>query len=338
MLSTHTVNLIPYEGVSPQFASTPIAALPGHAVVGRVTLGHRAWLGAGSVIRADGHYVTAGDDFQLGRGATVHISHERYPTVMGHRVRVGAGAVVHACHLGNDVLVEEGSVILDGASVGDGAVIAAGSIVYPRSELEGGMLYAGRPAKPVRRLTPLEYESRANELYERNLKAKTEWLCRPIAATCADSAFIAKTAGLLGDVRLEASSSVWFGCQLDAQHAPISIGERCNVQDNSILIAQSMGITLGADTTIGHNVTLEDCSVGARCLVGMGSLISTGTEIPDNTFVAAGCVTAEGQKLSGGYVWGGNPAKIIGNMDDKKIEIILITSRVYAEYAQKLKD
>ena len=67
--------LLAYDGVSPRFASAPAHAGAGAAVLGRATLGKSAWLGARSVIRADGHYIEIGDDFRLGARATVHIAH-----------------------------------------------------------------------------------------------------------------------------------------------------------------------------------------------------------------------------------------------------------------------
>ena len=330
-------NLIPSEGSRPSLASLPLAALPGHAVVGRVTLGAWAWLGAGSVIRADGHFVRIGDGLHMGRGATVHIAHELYPTLIGDRVCIGADAVIHACTVGDDVVVERGAVILDGAVVGAGSVIEAGSIVYPRSTLEPDTLYTGRPAAPVRVLSPHERLARAELQRARNAAAQSEWACRPTATSAASNAFVAGTCDLDGDVHLHDGASLWFGCRLDGREGPISIGRLCNVQDNSVLRAGPGGMFLGEQTTIGHNVQLSDCSVGARCLVGIGSRIAPGTLIDDDTFVAGGCVTEPGQHLTGGIVWGGDPARPIGEMNEAKRTAILNIATVYAAYADALR-
>ena len=97
------------------------------------------------------------------------------------------------------------------------------------------------------------------------------------------------------------------------------------------------GMFLGEQTTIGHNVQLSDCSVGARCLVGIGSRIAPGTLIDDDTFVAGGCVTEPGQHLTGGIVWGGDPARPIGEMNEAKRTAILNIATVYAAYADALR-
>lgn len=333
----HRLHLLSYDGVSPVLAGPPRVALAGHALIGRLTLGHSAWLGAGSVIRADGHFVRIGDRFTMGRGATIHIAHERYPTIVHDDVCVGANAVVHACTVGARCVIEEDCVVLDGAEVGDGAVLEAGSIVFPRSRIEGGWLHAGRPAKPVRALGEGEALQRAQALCARIESADPSWPGPGQAALAAPDAFVADTAALAGDVRLAAGASVWYGCRLDARAAPIVLGVRCNVQDNSVLATTAGGISIGEDSTIGHNVVLEDCSVGARCLVGMGSRIAAGTVIPDDTFVAGGCVTAPGQVLESGGVWGGAPARRIGDFDESRRRGVHLTAVIYAEYARQLR-
>jgi len=330
-------HLLPYAGVGPELAGAPRAAQAGHALIGRLTLGRSAWLAAGSVIRADGHFVRIGERFVLGRGATVHIAHERYPTVVEDDVTVGANAVVHACTIGAGSVIEEACVVLDGTEVGAAAVLEAGSIAYPRSRLDGGWLHAGRPARPLRPLLPGELAQRAVALRARVEAGPARWPERGRPATAAPDAFVADTAVLAGEVGLATGSSVWFGCCLDARAAPIAIGERCNVQDNAVLSATGAGITVGADTTIGHNVAMADCTVGARCLVGIGSRIAAGTVIADDSFVAAGCVTTPGQILAGGRVWGGDPARPIGELDDAKRHIVRVTAVVYAEYARQMR-
>ena len=87
-------NALPYTlaylGTLPVFATPPLHAGPGSAVLGRVTVGRNAWLGALSVMRADGHFVRVGDDFHVGPRSTLHINHEIFPCIVGDRVSVGA--------------------------------------------------------------------------------------------------------------------------------------------------------------------------------------------------------------------------------------------------------
>jgi gamma-carbonic anhydrase len=339
MPTTHRLNLLSYLDAHPALEGPPRHAGANCAVVGRVTLGRDAWLGAASVIRADGHFVRAGHDLVLGHGATVHIAHDVYPTQIGDSVTVGINAVIHACEVQDGCVVEDGAVVLDGCVIEPGAVIAAGSIVYPRTRLAGGHVYAGRPAKPVAPLTADELQARRDTL-RRRIYGATQERAVPHGESprLDDTAFIANTAMLSGKVIAAAHTSVWYGCELDAAGGEIVIGERTNVQDNSILrCTPGARMTLGIDTTIGHNVTMIDCVIGDRSLIGIGSVVAPGTVVEDDVFLAAGATTTPGQRLTAGKLWGGQPSRVLGQLDDKKRELIAMTIVTYCAYASELK-
>lgn len=335
-----SLNCVAYDGVSPVLLGPCTEARRGHALVGRVTLGAQAWLGASSVVRADGHFVRIGAAAHLGRAATVHIAHGRYPTVVGDRLTAGANTVIHACTLGDEVVLGDDVVVLDGAEIGDGAVFEPGSIVFPRAVLAGGWLYGGRPARALRALDAAERSARALAVRQHNVADLADgFWAEPSqrAAAAAPACFVASTARLQGPVQVGDGASVWYGCRLDARDGTIALGARCNVQDNSVLQAGSGTIALGDDTTVGHNVALAACSVGARCLVGIGSRIAPGTVLADDTFVAAGCHTEPGQVLEGGLIWAGRPARPLGALDDAKRRMILGIAEVYGQYARVLR-
>ena len=337
MKASPALNLLAYAGIAPALAGPPRFAATGHALVGRITLGRDAWLGAGAVIRADGHYMRGGDDLHMGRGATVHIAHDVYPALIGNCVSVGANAVVHACTVHDDNVVEEDVVILDGSVVGPGGVLEAGAVVFPRSALAGGWLYAGRPAKPVRELAAGELDARRQALRARSEAAGRDWTVgteRP--ALLAPTAFVGNTARLQGHVSAAGQSSVWYGCRLDAGAGGIVIGERSNVQDNSVLAGGSGDIHIGVDTTIGHNVALAACTIGDRCLIGIGSQVAVGTVAEDDVFLAAGAVTSPGQVLTRNALWGGQPARRLADLDERKKQMARETIATYCDYAAEL--
>lgn len=336
----HTrLNLLSYLDARPALAGPPRHAGANSAVVGRVTLGRDAWLGAASVMRADGHFVKAGDDLVLGHGATVHIAHDVYPTQIGDSVTVGINAVIHACEIGDGCVIEDGAVVLDGCVIEPGAVITAGSIVYPRTRLAGGNAYSGRPAKVAQPLAADELVARRETLRRRIYGAAQE---RPVpngeSPHIHETAFIANTATLSGKVVAAPHTSVWYGCELDAAGGEIVIGERTNVQDNSILrCTPGARMTFGVDTTVGHNVTMADCAVGDRSLIGIGSVIAPGTIVEDDVFLAAGASTTPGQRLTAGKLWGGQPARVLAPLDDNKRALIAATIVTYCQYAEELK-
>jgi carbonic anhydrase/acetyltransferase-like protein (isoleucine patch superfamily) len=326
--------VLPYHGVSPQFATPPEHCGPDAAVLGRATIGRNAILGTSSVIRADGNTVAAGDDFSLGDRSTIHIEHDLLPAVIGDRVTIGENAVVHACTVHNDVVVEDGAVVLDASDVPDNVVVEAGSVVFPRSQLEGGKLYAGVPAKPVRDLRPGEVAERAAAIRERTGIAAGS--ARALAdGELHESVFVAATARLRGRIFAAENSSIWYGCELDAGEGEIVIGAGTNIQDNTLIRCRpGERFVIAEDCTIGHNVTLGDCQIGARSLIGIGSVVANGTIIEDDTFLAAGAHTTEGQVLEGGWLWGKRPAVKIARLDDAKRQAMTMIPPLYAGYAR----
>lgn len=323
--------IMPYMGTAPSFGGPVASAAPGAAVLGRATLGRDARLGPRSVIRADGHHVTAGDGLFLGEAATVHIAHDLFPAELGSGVTVGRNAVIHACTIGDRCWFGEDAVVLDGSVIGAGAAFGHGAVVFPGTTLDGGWLYEGVPARPVRALAPDDLAALHRET--RAVAFGSGALDRP--PTPEGAIFVAATARLAGDIALSGGIGIWFGCVLDAGTRRIVVGEATNIQDNSILRAERADLRIGAFSTIGHNVAITDATVGDRSLIGIGAILAPGTVVGDDTLVAAGARTTPGQVLEPGAFYAGRPAVRRGPIDDRKRQIIAATSPTYRDYATR---
>ncbi len=325
--------ILPFDGVEPRFGAQPRFFGARCSVLGKTEIGARAMIAAGAVIRADGHFVRIGDDFSIGESGTVHIAHDVYPAIIGDRVTAGRNAVIHACTVGNDCVIEDDAVILDGSVVEDNVLIEAGATVFPRSKLAGGFIYAGSPAKPVRPLTLSERMERAERLREAAAAAINSEM-NNTSVVLRESVFIARTARLSGRVELRERSSVFFGCDLDAQGGTIAVGENTNIQDNTLIRCSSGGVIIGRDTTIGHNVRMSDCRIGERALIGIGCVLSAETIVEDGVLLAAGATTNAGQRLESGWLWGGRPARPIVRLDDAKRTMMSVIIEQYCGYAK----
>ena len=79
----------------------------------------------------------------------------------------------------------------------------------------------------------------------------------------AANAFIAPGATLIGDVVIGSGSSIWFGCILRADEAPIRIGDRSNIQDGTIIHVHGelQGTFIGKGVTVGHACLLHACTL-----------------------------------------------------------------------------
>ncbi len=316
-----------YHGTYPVFGDDLVAD-PGAVVLGRATIGARARLGAWSVLRADGHDVRLGNDVFIGARSTVHIAHDEYPAIVGDHVSAGTNTVIHACTVGDDCAFEDNVVILDGAEVASGAVLTAGSIVFPRNQLDGGWIYAGLPAKPVRELAPGERDA----FHDRIRSAAGDGEDRG-DGDAADIFFLAPTARVRGGVEAGPDVSIWYGCLLDAGSGRISVGHDTNIQDNSVLLRRERDVSIGARVTIGHNVTLTDSDVADDSLIGIGAVLAPGTMVEEDVLVAAGAETEPGQRLTAGQVWAGRPARPLAPLDDAKRAMMTETIPTYRGYA-----
>ena len=105
-----------------------------------------------AVLRADLHSITIGACSNIQDGAVIHVA-DAYGTRVGERVTVGHCAVLHACTIGDEVLVGMNAVVLDGAEVGARSIIGANALVTSGTRIPEGSLFLGSPGKVVRTLS-----------------------------------------------------------------------------------------------------------------------------------------------------------------------------------------
>lgn len=116
-------------------------------------------------------------------------------------------------------------------------------------------------------------------------------------------AWIAPTATLVGDVRVEAGASVWYGAVLRADFGPIVVRDGANVQDGCVLHGGDDPVTeVGAGATIGHLCVIHGCVIGSEALVGNGATVQDGARIGDRALVAAGALVPPNMTVEPGQV------------------------------------
>lgn len=130
-------------------------------VVANVEIGGEASIWHQAVLRGDVARIVIGPQSNVQDGAVVHVADE-LPAVLGRLVTVGHKAIVHACEIGDEVLVGMGSIILDGAKVGARSIIGANATVKQGMEIPPGSLVLGTPAKVVRTLSEAEQDEIKN--------------------------------------------------------------------------------------------------------------------------------------------------------------------------------
>ena len=150
------------------------------------------------------------------------------------------------------------------------------------------------------------------------------------------SAFISKAAYIVGDVRIGAYSSVWPGAVIRADSGKIVIGERTNVQDNSVVHADA-DASIGNNVTIGHGVVCHSRKIGDGCLIGNGSVLNDGVELDESCLVAAGTTVTENSTFPARSLIRGTPGKRIGRIREKHYMLQQQASQSYTDRIQVYK-
>lgn len=152
----------------------------------------------------------------------------------------------------------------------------------------------------------------------------------------AESAFVAAGAVIVGNVRLEARSSVWYNAVLRAEAEPIVLGERSNLQDTVVChVDAGYPLTVGRDVSVGHGAVLHGCTVEDGSLVGMGATVLNGAVIGAGSLVAAGAVVLEGTVVPPGSLVAGVPAKVRRELTDAEREGIQRNAVAYLRHVEE---
>lgn len=140
----------------------------------------------------------------------------------------------------------------------------------------------------------------------------------------ADSAFVAHTAVVIGDVEIGERASIWFNCVVRGDDHSIRIGADTNVQDGSTIhvFKDRFPTLIGAGVTIGHGAILHGCVIEDRSMIGIGAIVLDGAVVEEGAVVAAGAVVSPGKRIKRGEMWGGCPAKLLREVKQGELDFI----------------
>lgn len=156
--------LIVFEGKSPRIDPLAFVAA-GARLIGDVEIGPEASIWYNCVLRADMNLIRVGARSNVQDGSIIHVDPPRpggpadgFPCLIGDDVLIGHLAMVHGCILQDRAFVGLGSIVMDGCVVESDAMLAAGAMLTPGKRVPSGQLWAGRPARFVRELSPRDID------------------------------------------------------------------------------------------------------------------------------------------------------------------------------------
>ena len=144
--------------------------------------------------------------------------------------------------------------------------------------------------------------------------------------------FVAENAAIIGNVKLGADSSVWFGAVIRGDEDSITVGEDTSIQDNAVLHCDTgHPITIGSSVTIGHAAVVHGCTVDDNALIGMNAVVLNGAHIGANAVVGAGAVVRENDEIPAGAVAVGVPAKVVKVSEDYNRSMNSLNAAAYVQ-------
>ncbi|MDR1341129.1 MAG: gamma carbonic anhydrase family protein [Prevotellaceae bacterium] len=144
------------------------------AIIGDVEIGKGCSIWFGTVLRGDVNSIRIGNGVNIQDGSVLHTLYEKSTIEIGDDVSIGHNVTIHGAKICNGALIGMGAVVLDHAVIGEGAIIAAGSVVLNNTQVEPGCIYAGVPAKFVKKVDT-EQSKEINQKIARNYHMYASW-------------------------------------------------------------------------------------------------------------------------------------------------------------------
>jgi carbonic anhydrase/acetyltransferase-like protein (isoleucine patch superfamily) len=154
----------------------------------------------------------------------------------------------------------------------------------------------------------------------------------------ADDAWIADSAIIIGDARIDSGASIWPQAVIRADNASITIGLNSNIQEAAVLHTDpGLPLTVADHVTVGHQAMLHGCTVGEGSLIGIQAIVLNGARIGRNCLVGAGSVVTEGKTFEDGMLIFGSPARVSRALREDEIARIALGNQTYVQRAVRFR-
>ncbi len=288
------------------------------------------------VLRGDGEKISIGERCEFFQRCTVHVASDFLGTDIGNDCLFSEYTVIHACKIGNNVMVGENSVIMDGSIVDDYCIILPDSLIPPGKKFEQFSIISGTPAKCIKKIdkkffnnfNKMKLKSKTNHShFIQNLNSKFKNI-----VTKGKNIFIASD--LFSNCKLIAheNSSIWFSTILNSTNneGVVYLGKGSNIQDNSIINTNGEKVIIENRVTIGHNVIINgETFIGSDAVIGMGSILEKNCSVEDGGFVGAKSYLKKNTKVPKNHIFAGNPAKFFRHVTPQEKHYFSKGQKIY---------
>lgn len=146
--------------------------------------------------------------------------------------------------------------------------------------------------------------------------------------------FIAEGVHIIGDVEIGKDSSVWYNTVIRGDVNFIRIGERTNIQDNTVIHVTNKKFPthIGSNVTIGHSAVIHACTINDYSLIGMGAIVLDDAKVGPFSMIAAGAVVTMGMVVPEGTLVAGVPGKVIRTLTEDERKFLIKSAQNYIDY------
>jgi len=157
-------------------------------------------------------------------------------------------------------------------------------------------------------------------------------------------AWVAPSADIIGNVKIGADSSVWFGVVIRGDVHKIRIGKRTSIQDLSMIhvthykkedMSDGNPTIIGDDVTVGHKVMLHGCTIENGCLIGMSATILDGAVIGEGSIVGAHSLVTSNKVFPPHSLIMGSPAKVVKTLSDEEVANLIAHAGRYVKFKEE---
>jgi gamma-carbonic anhydrase len=202
-----------------------------------------------------------------------------------------------------------------------------------------GIAFSPRPVNPVTKSGPVlidDAHRRSREM------AIVEHYLHPVGSGATfvthrnrsprvdESAYIAPTAVLCGDVTVGPHSRVLFGAVIAAEGGSVEIGANCVIMENSVVRGvQRHPVRIGDHVMVGPHTHLTGCVIEGDARIATGAVLFNGArlgaraEVEFGAVVHVNTVVPSGIVVPMGWFAGGDPAELVSPNDWERIRAIM---------------
>ncbi|WP_226376860.1 gamma carbonic anhydrase family protein [Oceanobacillus halotolerans] len=171
-------------------------------------------------------------------------------------------------------------------------------------------------------------------MYNVNKAIKVRYSIKKGSPIISESTYIALGAKVIGHVKLEKNTSIWFNAILRGDNDKITVDNGSNIQDGAVIhVDPGYPVNIGKHVTIGHNAIIHGCTIKDNSLVGMGATILNGAVVGEGSLVAANALIPEGEIIDSGALVAGVPARKVRDLSEIELRKLKETPNHYIDNA-----